>query len=84
MRMAIVARKDGEGAVVCKDGDGIEVIMLTTMIVLSLSLSLSLAQVHTHTCTLHTHTTHRDSLKAGWRQLEVLGVRDREKVGLEL
>ena len=40
---------------------------------------------HTHTCI---HATHRDLLEAGWRQLEVLGVmlgvRDREKVSLEL
>ena len=57
MRMAIVARKDGEGAVVCKDGDGIEVIMLTTMIVLSLSLCRLRRCTHTHvhcTHTLHT------------------------------
>ena len=46
-------------------------------------------RAHTHT---HTHTlTHSLTLtfsfclllEAGWRQLEVLGVRDREKVGLK-
>ena len=35
----------------------------------------------THTCI---PATHRDLLEAGWRQLEVLGVRHREKVSLEL
>ena len=59
MRMAIVARKDGEGAVVCKDGDGIEVIMLTTMIIFSLSLSVACAGAHTHMYTAHTHYTQR-------------------------
>ena len=42
--------------------------------------------MHTHAC-MHAHAqahTHRDLLKAGWRQLEVLGVREREKVNLEL
>ena len=48
------------------------------------SVSLSLTHTHTHTyaCT-HTHT-HTHTLEAGWRQLEVLGARDREKVSLEL
>ena len=42
--------------------------------------------MHTHAC-MHAHAqahTHTDLLKAGWRQLEVLGVREREKVNLEL
>ena len=45
-------------------------------------------RTHTHTRThapVHTHThTHADLPEAGWRQLKVLGVRDREKVSLEL
>ena len=39
--------------------------------------------MHAHTCT-HTHTTHTELLEGDRRQLEVLGVRDREKASLEL
>ena len=40
---------------------------------------------HMHACThTHTHTAHTELLEGDRRQLEVLGVRDREKASLEL